>query len=190
MRVPAFATALMFAILATSGASRAQSPTVQRPAGPDGAPSGPVDSADQVVGLFSASCLNFAGDVAAMRSFLTEQHAPQMPQAARDAFLAGRQGQVFDVSFQTAKLALVSLDDGGCEAVAEHADPGKVVSVLNQAAQENHVALQPLGTPADAKARPGVQQTAFGLTLAGHPMHILVSTEAQAPQAVLTLIPK
>ena len=186
MRAPAFATALLFTTLASSGAGLAQSPTVQRPT----APSGPVDSADQVIGLFSATCLNFAGDVAAMRSFLTEQHAPQMPQAARDAFLAGRQGQVFDVSFQTAKLALVSLDDGGCEAVAEHADPGKVVSVLNQAAQENHVTLAPLGAPADAKARPGVQQTAFGLTLAGHPMHILVSTEAPAPQAVLTLIPK
>ena len=148
------------------------------------------DGAEQVVGLFSATCLNFAGDNAALRGFLGEQHAPRMPAQAEAAFLAGRHGQVYDVSYQTTKLALVSLDDGACEAVAEHADGARVLAVLGQAAEENHVALTPLGSGPDPKGKPGVKQTAYSLTLAGRPMHILVSTEAPAPEAVLTLVPK
>ncbi len=153
------------------------------------APQGGGDGAEQVVGLFSATCLNFAGDVAALRGFLEEQKAPRMPQQAEAAFLAGRAGQAFDTSYQTTKLALVSLDDGSCEAVAEHADGAKVLTVLNQAARENGVALTPLGGQPPT-GKPGVTQTAYGLTLVGRPMHILVSTEKPAPEAVLTLVPK
>ena len=152
-------------------------------------PQGNGDGAEQVVGLFSATCLNFAGDVAALRGFLEEQKAPRMPAPAESAFLAGRAGQVFDTSYQTTKLALVSLDDGSCEAVAEHADGARVLGVLNQAAKENGVALTPLGGQ-PPKGKPGVTQTAYGLTLVGRPMHILVSTERPAPEAVLTLVPK
>lgn len=151
---------------------------------------GPVDGADQVVGLFGATCLHFAGDVAGMRQFLKQQNAPAMPAAARDAFLAGRPGQVFDVSYQTVKLALVSLDDGACEAVADQADADQVLRVLTQSAQENQVPITPLGVAPDAKPRAGVRQTAYGVTLAGRPMHILVSTASASPQAVLTLVPR
>jgi len=149
-----------------------------------------TDGADQVVGLFGATCLHFAGDVAGMRSFLQQQKAPEMPEAARDAFLAGRPGEVFDVSYKTTKLALISMNDGGCEAVAEHADPQQVTRILADAARDNSVALTPLGAQASPKGRPGVQQTGYGLTLNGQPMHILVSTAPAPPQAVLTLVPK
>ena len=178
MRYPLFAPAALACALS------ATAPAFAQPQGGSG------DGAEQVVGLFSATCLNFAGDNAALRGFMEEQHAPRMPGQAETAFLAGRAGQVFDVSYQTTKLALVSLDDGACEAVAEHADGARVVSVLGQAAQENHVTLMPLGGQPDPKGRPGVKQTAYGLTLAGRPMHILVSTEVPAPEAVLTLVPK
>ncbi len=153
------------------------------------APQAGGDGAEQVVGLFSATCLNFAGDVSALRGFLQEQKAPRMPAQAETAFLAGRAGQVFDTSYQTTKLALVSLDDGSCEAVAEHADGNQVITVLNQAAKENGVTLAPLGGQ-PPRGKPGVTQTAFGLTLVNRPMHILVSTETRTPEAVLTLVPK
>jgi hypothetical protein len=149
-----------------------------------------VDGADQVVGLFGATCLRFAGDVGGLRGFMQQQKAPEMPQAARDAFLAGRQGDVYDVSYKTVKLALVSLNDGACEAVADQADPQKVLAMLTQAARENNVPLTALGSQASPKDRPGVQQTGYGLNLDGHMMHILVSTAASPPQAVLTLVPK
>lgn len=149
-----------------------------------------ADAADQVVGLFGATCLHFAGDTAGLRSFLQQQKAPLMPQAARDAFLAGRQGVVYDVSYKTVKLALVSMNDGGCEAVADQAEPQQVISVLEGQAKANNVPLTPLGSQATPKGRPGVQQTAYGLNLDGRMMHILVSTAAAPPQAVLTLVPK
>ena len=151
---------------------------------------GGEDGADQVVGLFGATCLHFAGDVAGTRGFLDQQKAPEMPGAAATAFLAGRPGKVYDVSYKSVKLALISLDNGGCEAVADQADPQQVISVLTQSARENNVALAPLGTQATPKNRPGVQQTAYGLTFAGRTMHVLVSTAAAPPQAVLTLVPK
>lgn len=153
-------------------------------------PAEQTSGADQVVGLFGATCLHFAGDSAALRGFLTQQGAPQMPAAARDAFLAGRQGQVFDVSYQSTKLALVTLDDGTCEAVTEQADARQVLAVMGQAAQENHVTLNPLGPPTEAKGKAGVQQNAYSVTMAGKPMHVLVSTASAPPQAVLTLVPR
>jgi hypothetical protein len=148
-----------------------------------------VNGADQVVGLFGAACLQFAGDAAGTRQFLASQHAPQMPAAARDAFLAGRPGQVFDTSYENVKLALVSLDDGACEAVVDQASPAEVLSTLQQAATENHVPLTPLGTQADKK-RQGVQHAAYSLMLGDKTMHVLVSTAAAPPQAVLTLVPR
>jgi hypothetical protein len=175
-----------------AGTAMAQTP----PGPPDqGAAPPPSTGADQIVGLFGATCLHFAGDAAAMRAWLTQQGAPQMPAAATTAFLAGRAGQVFDASYQNIKLALVSLDDGGCEAVADEADPAQVLAVLQQAASDNHVPLtalgaQPGGAPTPDKPPPGVQHSAFGITLAGKPMHILVSTASARPQAVIDLIPK
>jgi hypothetical protein len=161
-------------------------PALAQPAPQDSA----GDGADQVVGLFGATCLRFPGDVAGMRGFLKEQKAPEMPEAARDAFLAGRPGDVFDVSYKTTKLALISMNDGGCEAVAETADPQQVVKILTDSARENGVTLTALGAQASPKGRPGVVQTGYGVTLNGQAMHILVSTAPAAPQAVLTLVPK
>jgi hypothetical protein len=86
-----------------------------------GTSAAPANPADQLVGLFGATCLHYPGDPAGVRGFLTQQGAPAMPAQARDAFLAGRAGQVFDTSVPGVDLAVVSLDDGGCEAIAEHA---------------------------------------------------------------------
>jgi hypothetical protein len=160
------------------------------PALPAAAQNEAATGADQVVGLFGATCLTYADDVASLREYLDNQHAPRMTPQDRDKFLTGRPGVVYDTSFQTTKLALVSLDDGGCEAVAATADARQVIVELNQAARANNVVLTPERGQGAPKARPGVTQTAFALTLAGRPMHIVVSTEAPAPQAVLTLVPR
>ena len=150
----------------------------------------PPTGADQLVGLFGATCLHFAGDISGLRGFLQQQNAPLMPAQARDAFLAGRQGQVFDVSYKTVKLALVSLDDGTCEAIVDQADPSQVRSIFQQAAAENRLAIQPAGTQAGKPGRPGVEQTAYSATLNGRPMHILLATQSAPPQAVMVLVPR
>jgi hypothetical protein len=152
-------------------------------------PQPPGSGAEELVGLFGAACLHFAGDPAGTRGFLTQQGVPQMPAKARDAFLAGRAGQVFDASEPGVNLAVVSLDDGGCETVVEKADPAEVLSTLQREAQAANTPLTALGGQAD-KAAQGVQHTAYAVTENGKQMHILVSTAAAAPQAVLTLAPK
>jgi hypothetical protein len=86
-------------------------------------------------------------------------------------------------------LALVSLDDGGCEAVAEKANPPEVLSTLQQAAKDAHATLTPLGAQSDA-GRNGVQHTAYMLASNGRQMHVLVATAPSSPQAVIALAPK
>ena len=137
-----------------------------QPAPPGGAAQPPANPADQLVGLFGATCLHFAGDTAGLRGFLTQQGALVMPAQARAAFLAGRSGQVFDVSVPGVPLALVSLDDGGCEAVAEKANGDEVRNTLQQAAQEAKTPLTPLGGQAE-KGPNGVQHSAYSLTAIG-----------------------
>lgn len=179
--------ALLCALALAPIAAPAQTSMQAPPAGPGGAQPTP-NGADQLVGLFGATCLHFSGDTAGMRKFLTQESAPVMPDPARAAFLAGRTGQVFDVSVPNVNLALVSLDDGGCEAVVEHANPSEIVPVLQQSAAEAHVSVQALGNQQAAKN--GVNHVAFLLTSAGKQMHVLVSTAPQPPQAVLTFVPK
>jgi hypothetical protein len=147
---------LLLASLLTAAAISSQAMAQPAPSQSDAAA---VNGADQVVGLFGAACLQFAGDAGATRQFLN------------------------------VKLALVSLDDGACEAVVEQANPAEVLSTLQQAATENHVPLTALGTQADKK-RQGVQHAAYSLTIGAKTMHVLVSTAAAPPQAVLTLVPR
>ncbi len=175
--------ALALLPLAAPAQTAMQPPT----SGPGGTPPTP-NGADQLVGLFGATCLHFSGDTAGLRKFLTQEGAPAMPDPARGAFLAGRAGQAFDVSVPNVNLALVSLDDGGCEAVVEHANPAEIVPVLQQSAAEAHVTVQSLGDQQSGKN--GVSHAAFLLTSAGKQMHVLVSTAPQPPQAVLTFVPK
>ncbi len=149
----------------------------------------PANAAEQLVGLFGASCLHYPGDPAGVRAFLTQQGAPAMPAQARDAFLAGRAGQVFDTSVPGVNLAVVSLDDGGCEAIAEKANGTEVANTLQQTAKDAGVTLNPVGAQSDTLPN-GVRHTAYELVANGRQMHVLLSTAPAPPQAVITLAPK
>lgn len=152
-------------------------------------PSQSADPADQLVGLFGATCLHFNGDPAGIRAFLTQQGAPAMPAQARDAFLAGRPGQVFDTSVPGINLALVSLDNGGCEAVVEKASAEAVKAALAASAREVGVPLTPLGSQAENLPN-GVGHAAYLLVNGGKQLHVLLATAPTPPQAVLVLAPK
>ena len=165
--------------------AQAPAPGAQPPTGAQPTPNG----ADQLVGLFGATCLHFAGDTAGLRAFLTQQGAPVMPDQARTAFLAGRTGQAYDVSVPNVNLALVSLDNGVCEAVVEKAEPSEILPTLQRSAQEAQVNVQNLGTQAD-KTGKGIEHTALLLTSGAKKMHVLVSTAPQPPQAVLDFMPQ
>lgn len=55
---------------------------------------------------------------------------PDVPNPARDAFLHGAAGRVFDGSAADAKLVLVSSDDGICSVVTDRAATGQVTEAL------------------------------------------------------------
>ncbi|MGI4978646.1 MAG: NMCC_0638 family (lipo)protein [Janthinobacterium lividum] len=180
------------------GAAPNAAPGAAPGAPPGAAPGAPTDpasrqqamqaGADQVVGLFVATCLRYPGDVAGLRGWVTGQGAPAMPRQASDAFLAGRPGQVFDVSYQSTRLALISLEDGGCEAVAEFADPQLVVSYVAEALRQAAVPVTPKGDFSD-RQHPGVSQRVWEATLAGRQWVLNAVTAAQPPQASLGLHP-
>ena len=171
----------------------------QPPAGqaPQGAPpataqADPAEGANEVVGLFAQTCLKYAGNAAALRSWLVQQQAPEMPAEMRSFFLGPRQGMVYDVSYQADRLALVSADDGSCSAYAEVADPAQTVQNLQQAMQEGQVPLTVQGDHPDQRD-PSLQHRDYRATLAGRPYLVLVTTTAAAAsgkvQAVITLRP-
>lgn len=150
--------------------------------------------AQQVVGLFMATCLQFGAGRDQMRSFLQQQSARTVPAPARDAFLQGRAGIVYDASYQSARLALVSLDSGGCEAVSEYADPNAVVTDLGQALAQAQIPAQPQGSNMADPKNPAIHHQAYtigGGSNGGHAATIVAATSSRGtPQAVLTLIPR
>jgi hypothetical protein len=182
---------------AGGGDSAFEAPPDDAAPGAQGTPGGaPGDAAirqqamqagsEQVVGLFVATCLHYPGDVAGLRGWVTGQGAPAMPRQASDAFLAGRAGQVFDVSYQTTRLALISLDDGGCEAVSEYADPQLVVSYLAETLSQNGTTVTPKGDFSD-RQHPGVSQRVWQATLAGRQWVLNAVTAPQPPEASIGL---
>jgi hypothetical protein len=155
-------------------------------------PTSPAEGAAEVVGLFGQTCVHYAGNAAALRSWLTQEHAPQMPAELATYFLAGRRGQVYDVSTQNARLALVSADDNTCSAYVDVADPATVVQDVETAMKQANLQFAMQGDHPDQQD-PSLHHRDYRLTLNGAPWLVLVTTASAAtpgkPQAVLTLHP-
>lgn len=160
------------------GLAHAQQPAP--PAGQENQPADPSEGANEVVGLFVQTCLKYAANPNALRTWLAQQQAPEMPAQMRDYFLAGRKGMVYDVSYRAIRLALASADDGSCSAYAETADPGLTLSDLRQALQQGNVAATEQAVPPDTQ-HPNLQHTNFRVTLEGRPYSVLTTT-TPAPQ--------
>lgn len=147
--------------------------------------------ADQVDGLFFATCLHFGGDVRGLRAWLNGQGAPQMPSQVAALFLQGRPGQVFDTSYQTVRLALVSLDSGGCEAVGDFADGSAVQAILREGMLQLHLPLTTMGPVQTVPGRPGLERQTYTTRIGNTPGTITVTTASQgAPQALLDFEPQ
>ncbi len=188
--------------------SPVQAPPTTTPAPvPGAAAGGPGEvGAEQVVGLFMATCLQFGGNRDQLRGWLQQQGARQLPQPAQQVFLQKRPGAVYDASYQQTRLALVSLDNGACEAVAEFADQASLLSDLTQALRSAQIPASPSGADQTDPKNPAVHRRVFTIaqdagTDAGanaggqsagspHPATIIATTVARGtPQAVLTLLP-
>jgi hypothetical protein len=84
----------------------------------------------ELAGLFIQGCLPFAGNAAALREWAGRTGLRTVPEQARGAFLHGAPGQAFDASAATAKLVLVSSDDGICSAATDQAGQQDVADAL------------------------------------------------------------
>ncbi len=177
------------------GLAFAQQPAPPGPPGQpgqDNRPADPTEGANEVVGLFVQTCLKYASNPNALRTWLAQQQAPEMPAQMRDFFLQGRRGMVYDVSYRSVRLALVSADDGSCSAYAETADPALTLNDLRQALQEGNVGASEQPSAPDPQ-HPNLQHVDFRITLNGHPYTVYTVT-ASAPaqeqvQVALTLRP-
>jgi hypothetical protein len=89
-----------------------------------------AEAPQQLIGLFIQGCLPFAGNAPALREWANRTGLPPVPEQARAAFLHGAPGQVFDGSAASAKLVLVSSDDGICSAVTDQATQNEVADAL------------------------------------------------------------
>ncbi len=146
--------------------------------------------ARQVVGLFLKSCVNFTGDRSGLRSWAARTGLPQLADPAREAFLYGLPGMVFDATAQGSKLVLVSEDSGSCSVVVAAADGAMVVDELERALKASQITLQVTRDTTDAKEA-ALRHREYSASGGKRQWQMLVST-VQAPgggSAMLTANP-
>jgi hypothetical protein len=88
------------------------------------------DGARQVVGLFTATCIRFAGNPKSLREFMKSHRVPELNHQGQLIFLQGHQGVGFDATNNVTRLALVSEDNGVCSAFAGEIDPSQITSLM------------------------------------------------------------
>ncbi len=177
--IPAVLAVALIAAAGTAGAQPATAP-----------PARSADASALVARLFVETCIQFAGNAAELRAGLAQHSVPALPSPVADIFLGGRTGAAYDTSIPTARLALVSADDGSCSAYAETADPAQVIAGLEADLQQAGLSPALSGESADPQ-NPALHHRDYRVTIGGRPWVILMTSTA-APgqiQAVLTLRP-
>ena len=149
------------------------------------------NTATDLAGLFVQGCLPFVGDPAGLRSWARGQHLPEAPEPAREAFLHGAPGTVFDASTTQDKLVLVSSDDGICSAVTNHGIGSTVASTLEADLQRLGIRFRLVIERDDAHA-PDLHYREYLAAKDNSAWRILVATvKGDKPgQAMLTSAPE
>ena len=100
--------------------------------------------AQQLVALFGRSCLQFAGETAAMRADLTARRIPPLPADAYAALLPDRPGRGFDASNVVTPMTVLSADDGNCLVLAAQAELSEAVARLEAVLTDNGLDYRPV----------------------------------------------
>ncbi|HVZ06447.1 MAG TPA: hypothetical protein VHC04_00855 [Rhodopila sp.] len=150
---------------------------VLRPASADsgGAAASAADKAAALAGLFTQSCLTYAGDPAGLRAWAAGKGLPPVPEQARKAFLLNAPGQVFDASDDEGKFVVVSSDDGICSAVTDVLTQAAAVPALEAALRANNIAFR-LVIERDDKEIPEIHDREYLATRDGRIWRILLAT--------------
>jgi len=151
----------------------------------------PPDDPAQLSGLFIQSCLAFAGDATALRSWARRTGLTELPDPARTAFLHGAAGVAFDASAPGTKLVLASSDDGICSVITNEVASAAVTQALEAGLTRIGVAFR-LAIERDDKQIPTVHDREYLATRNGRSWRILAATVSgsQPGQAMLTAAPE
>ena len=90
----------------------------------------PTDGAKQAVGLFTQTCLNFAGNTAGLRDFLKKRQVPELNPQGRAIFVRDRVGIGFDASNKVTRLAIVSEDNGVCSIFSGQGNLDQIIPLI------------------------------------------------------------
>jgi len=148
----------------------------------------PSDGTTQVVGLFIATCVRFAGDPKSVRTFMNEHHVPELNPQGRAIFLRDHVGVGFDATNRVTRLALVSEDNGVCSAFAGQADRSRIAPLLESVAKRQGFVLSPISGTAHEPASSDFHQ----VKIKDHLYKLVVSSNSVAGasvQAAITLAP-
>lgn len=141
--------------------------------------SSPAADPGQLVGLFTTACLPFAGKTQALRDFAASYHLPLVPDDQAAMFLQGEAGEVFGASTASGKHALVSFDDGACEAIAQADDP----SIVRQQLLAKLAGLGLAVSPQGVKSTPDGATTQYLYEATLNARRWTISLTAKPPEA-------
>jgi len=147
--------------------------------------------ARQVVGLFLQTCVRFAGDVPGLRARLAELRLPSLRPEALAALRRGDAGVGYDATNRSARLALVSEDDGLCSAFAGEADGEETTATFESAVRRSGGEFRAEGEDGAARTATG-RSWRYGLTVRGRDYLVVISADTRPGdvQAILSLSPR
>jgi hypothetical protein len=148
------------------------------------------DNATQLAGLFMQSCVQFAGDRAGLRNWMRQLDLAELPEQARNAFLHGAPGMVFDASNPSGKFVVISEDAGGCSALAAATNGAAVLKALEDDLRQAGIGFIPgPDTPDPQEAK--LQHREYAASLGTRKWRIVAGTvrDQQGGRAMLTANP-
>jgi hypothetical protein len=98
-----------------------------------GGPAAADPVADRAVVLFQQACLPYAGNSVGLREWAGQHHLPEFPDWITENLAMRRAAVGYNASTAAGKLALLSVDDGDCEVIADHGDAAAVEGALSEA---------------------------------------------------------
>jgi len=113
----------------------------------------PTAAANQVAGLFTQSCIQFAGDAAGLRAWADGTGLKVLPAEAQKHFLHNLPGIVFDASNRQGKFVMISYDGGSCSVVAQLASGPVAIADLERDMNDARIAYKMTGEKSDPDER-------------------------------------
>jgi hypothetical protein len=148
----------------------------------------PAEGSKQAVGLFTQTCLNFAGNTAALRDFLKKRQVPELNPQGRAIFVRDRVGIGFDASNKVTRLALVSEDNGVCSVFSGQGNLDQIIPLIESINKSLGLQMNPTGTKEAASAH----ARSYNVTVKDRTYKLAISENSASGasiQAALTLSP-